>query len=195
MPIFHSPGSLRGVVARRHDDGATRRSAAGEQAAWPPRAGRRETALRSARRPRAGLVTPHPGGPGQAVRRHYDRLPSMAARGGNEGRRKPPGSGAHKGPVAARKHGARDKKSPQWSAEWRGAPRKGRAPPQGGIGSAARRSIPSHFAGGRLPRTPWLQRGKGKAEYGQTRRPAKNTGGAALTARPAAPKRQRTRAV
>ena len=26
------------------------------------------------RRPRAGFVTPCPGGPGQAVRRHYDRL-------------------------------------------------------------------------------------------------------------------------
>ena len=65
------------------------------------------------RRPRAGFVTPSPGGPGRAVRRHYDRLPSMAGRGGDEGWRKSPGSGPRRGPVTARKHGAGDKKSPQ----------------------------------------------------------------------------------
>ena len=37
------------------------------------------------RRPRAGFVTPSPGGPGRAVRWHYDRLPSMAGRARTKG--------------------------------------------------------------------------------------------------------------
>jgi hypothetical protein len=39
------------------------------------------------------------GSPRGPVRRHYDRLPSMAGRGGDEGRRKPPGSGQAKSPL------------------------------------------------------------------------------------------------
>jgi len=58
-----------------------------------PGPGNRE---RLARRPRTGLVTPRSGGPGLAVRWHYDRLPSMAGRDGDEGWRKLPGSGVPK---------------------------------------------------------------------------------------------------
>ena len=71
------------------------------------------------RRPRAGFVTPPPGGPGQAVRRHYDRLPSMAGRGGNEGGRKRAGSGGQQALVPTRKHGARDENRRLWRAERR----------------------------------------------------------------------------
>ena len=45
------------------------------------------------------------------VRTHYEGLPSMAGRGGDEGRRKPPGEATGEEPgvsLSARKHGSRD---------------------------------------------------------------------------------------
>ena len=90
-----SPRSRGGVSGDDPRGGATTRASAGEQAfaLIGPRPGNRD---RLARRPRAGLVTPRSGGPGLAVRWHYDRLPSMAGRDGDEGWRKLPGSGVPK---------------------------------------------------------------------------------------------------
>ncbi len=52
-----------------------------------------------ARRPRAGFAGRRSGGPGQAVRRHYDRLPSMAGRDGNEGGGSRPDRGPTRAPL------------------------------------------------------------------------------------------------
>src|SRR6185437_11057610 len=63
------------------------------------------------RRPRAGLVTPAPGRPWPAVRRHYDRLPAVLRNDGLHAaatkERWPPLriGGLNTGPVAARKYG------------------------------------------------------------------------------------------
>ena len=109
------------------------------------------------RRPRAGFVTPSPGGPGQAVRWHYDRLPSMAGRGGDEGRRKPPGSGAPQGPVAARKHGARDRKAAMARREAPRLRKKARTSRNGSVFSA---------------RHPLVMSKRGKRERGRRAYPA-----------------------
>ena len=63
-----------------------------------------------ARRPRGGSHPP-PGRPWGPVRTHYEGLPSMAGRGGDEGRRKPAGEARGDEPrvsISARKHGSRD---------------------------------------------------------------------------------------
>jgi hypothetical protein len=60
---------------------------------------------------RAGVRNPPPGRPWGPVRTHYEGLPSMAGRGGDEGRRKPPGGTRGEEPcvfISARKHGSRD---------------------------------------------------------------------------------------
>src|ERR1019366_6946323 len=62
--------------------------------------------------------------PWPAVRPHYGGLPSMAGRGGDEGRRKLPGSGAQEGSVSARKLRRRGQKSPRRRAERRHAVQK-----------------------------------------------------------------------
>jgi hypothetical protein len=49
------------------------------------------------------------GRPRVVVRWHYDRLPLMAGRGVDEGRRKPPGYGCRKASVCARKHDPADR--------------------------------------------------------------------------------------
>ena len=64
------------------------------------------------------------GRPWPAVRPHYGGLPSMAGRGGDEGRRKLPGSGAQEGSVSARKLRRRGQKSPRRRAERRHAVQK-----------------------------------------------------------------------
>src|SRR6185437_15051428 len=67
--------------------------------------------VRLMRRPRAGLVTPAPGRPWPAVRRHYDRLPAVLRNDGLHAaatkERWPPLriGGLNTGPVAARKYG------------------------------------------------------------------------------------------
>jgi len=67
----------------------------------------------------------------------------MAGRGVDEGRRKPPGCG-----VRARKHGPGGQKSRRWSAVWRTClARHVNAARRWTAGCAARRSIPSHWAG------------------------------------------------
>jgi hypothetical protein len=76
-----SPRSSRGRLRRRSqrrsdEEGKCRRTGI---RSFGPRPGNRH---RLARRPRVGFVTPRSGGPGRAVRWHYDRLPSMAGRDG-----------------------------------------------------------------------------------------------------------------
>src|SRR6188508_1516715 len=71
------------------------------------------------------------GRPRPVVRRHQDRLPSMAGRWGDDGRRKPPRSQADlpaSRPTEARRRG---QKSRRWSAAWRSVPPQGAATPQG----------------------------------------------------------------
>src|SRR6185312_16831947 len=69
--------------------------------------------VRLMRRPRAGLVTPAPGRPWPAVRRHYDRLPAVLRNDGlhaaatKERRPLLRIEGLNTGPVAARKRGPR----------------------------------------------------------------------------------------
>src|SRR6185437_13488441 len=69
--------------------------------------------VRLMRRPRAGLVTPAPGRPWPAVRRHYDRLPAVLRNDGLHAaatkERRPPLriEGLNTGPVASRKRGPR----------------------------------------------------------------------------------------
>src|SRR5258708_205547 len=66
------------------------------------------------RRPRAWFRSHASGRPRVAVRSNYVGLPSMAGRGVDEGRRKPPAS-----PGRARKDGPGGQKSRRWSAVWR----------------------------------------------------------------------------
>src|SRR6185437_9843206 len=75
------------------------------------------------RRPRAGLVTPAPGRPWPAVRRHYDRLPAVLRNDGLHAaatkERWPPLriGGLNTGPVAARKYGPKGlQERRKWSA-------------------------------------------------------------------------------
>jgi hypothetical protein len=114
---------------------------------------RRETACPVGAAPARGVRNPAPGRPRVAVRPHYEGLPSMAARGADEGRRKLPGSGGQELAVRARKLRPRGQKSRD------GAPRGARVL---GCESAARRKTgaplgapsPRHIVGGRLPRPP-----------------------------------------
>jgi hypothetical protein len=88
----------------------------------------------------------------------------MAGRGGDEGRRKPPGSGAHEGPVAARKHGAGDRKAAGGAPEG-DASVSGRACRKAGTGGRAFwRSTPSHFPREGGGETGKVRRGFSRAE-------------------------------
>ena len=71
--------------------------------------------------PAGGIRNPVPGRPWPAVRRHYDRLPSMAGRGGDEGRRKLPGSGIRLGSRRSPEARRQGQKSRVWRAERRHA--------------------------------------------------------------------------
>src|SRR6185437_8914550 len=79
--------------------------------------------VRLMRRPRAGLVTPAPGRPWPAVRRHYDRLPAVLRNDGLHAaatkERWPPLriGGLNTGLVAARKYGPKGlQERRKWSA-------------------------------------------------------------------------------
>src|SRR6188508_595837 len=85
------------------------------------------------------------GRPRPVVRRHQDRLPSMAGRWGDDGRRKPPRSQAGlpaSRPTEARRRG---QKSRRWSAAWRSVPSQGAATPQGVGLMVAPHGAPSPF--------------------------------------------------
>ena len=61
--------------------------------------------------PARGFATLRPGGPWGRVRTHYEGLPSMAGRGGDEGGESLPGGTRGEEPcvfISARKHGSRD---------------------------------------------------------------------------------------
>jgi len=95
------------------------------------------------RRPRVVFVTPSPGGPGQAVRWHYDRLPSMAGRRGDDGRRKLAGSGARDGPRRSPEARRQGQKAPRVAR--REAPRlRALRRAQKEMAAPCRRLIPSH---------------------------------------------------
>ena len=123
------------------------------------------------RRPRAGFVTPSPGGPGQpsaGITTGCLRwLDAAATKGGGSC----PDRGSGSGPVAARKHGARDRKAAC------GAPR-GATPSER---RRAHKKWPRRSARHPLSR---FERGKRQGEYGRTRRPTKNTGGGAMRVTP-----------
>src|SRR6185312_10834170 len=70
-----------------------------------------ETQVSIERGARAGGSQLPPGRPWGPVRTHYEGLPSMAGRGGDDGRRKPPGKTRGEEPrvlISARKYGSRD---------------------------------------------------------------------------------------
>ena len=75
--------------------------------------------------PAGGARNPAPGGPGQAVRPHYDGLPSMAGCAGREGWREPPGLERPKASSAdpARKCGLRGLKNAACGAPRGASPR------------------------------------------------------------------------
>jgi hypothetical protein len=121
------------------------------------------------RRPRAGFVTPLPGGPGN--RPGGTMTPPRGARWTGTGFTSLVPGSADPGPVSLAYAGGA---KPRWSAEWRRVHARTR-PPQGGIGSAARRSIPS-----------FTQRGEeGKGNTGVPGARTKNTGAVSRPKRPA----------
>ena len=105
--------------------------------------------------PAGGARNPALGRPRPAVRPHYGGLPLMAGRGGDEGRRKLPGSGAPGGPVAARKHGAGDRNRRDGAPRGALPPRKrkGHASPacRAAAPAAQEASQASAFLGAPLP--------------------------------------------
>src|SRR6476660_5213779 len=115
------------------------------------RPGDRAERLDRARRPRGGSHPPA-GRPWGPVRTHYEGLPSMAGRGGDEGRRKPPGEATGEEPgvsISARKHGSRDtnrrKLERRMASASKDVPRRKADSYQG---CAVRRSSPSPFEEG-----------------------------------------------
>src|SRR6185437_14769481 len=75
MPIMRPVLLFKGRHRRRAEDGAAVRRGAGDAASVSSdETGKPGSSMR---RPRAGLVTPAPGRPWPAVRRHYDRLPAV----------------------------------------------------------------------------------------------------------------------
>src|SRR6476660_3409339 len=86
------------------------------------------------------------------VRTHYEGLPSMAGRGGDEGRRKPPGEATGEEPgvsISARKHGSRDTNRRKLERRMASASRDAyRRKADSYQGCAVRRSSPSSFQEG-----------------------------------------------
>src|ERR1019366_3021070 len=127
------------------------------------------------RRPRAGLVTPLPGGPGSpSVPTKRDCLEWLdAAR--TKGGESCPDRGGRSPPVRARKLRPRGQKSPRWSAAGRASfARDAHAARRELNGCASRRSIPSTLCEG--DRKCPAQAGSSYGVPGA----AKNTGGEAL---------------
>jgi len=80
-----------------------------------------------------GFAPPHPGGPGgpsaPTMGGCLQWLDAVATKAG----RKPAGSGSHEAPVAARKHGSRDRNRRKWSAGWRARLASARRPKGGHV--------------------------------------------------------------
>jgi hypothetical protein len=86
------------------------------------------------------------GRPRPVVRRHYDRLPSMAGRWGDDGRRKPPWAAGSPAVCAPRKHGAGDRKAAGGAPDG-DAPRvaRGRGPPDASKGRRREQRLAAPF--------------------------------------------------
>ena len=102
--------------------------------------------------PAAAARNRRAGRPRPVVRRHQDRLPSMAGRWGDDGWRKPPRSQAGLPALRPTEARRRGQKSRRWSAAWRSVPSQGAATPQGVGLMVAPRGAPSPF--GRKARGP-----------------------------------------